>query len=423
MTNSISKQQPDPSEHAPAGESAPTVECQICQAVYAPAEEYRYLAQAPQVALESAFMSMCHFCFRCRRPACPQCWDNVHGVCGKCSQEVNLPFRSQAAPLRGVLFPSARQAQLKRKQSEAIRLRCINPGRFQTIAPIDEAETIPYLPKTRTGNQTQVAPPSALSPSSTRPSQSFHAIPPHTQTMAPRPTSLVSQSETAKHEQWQPQQPRRTRQLDMSSTAAPPTSIPYPVPVPPLSRGKKETNGVEDIVTRPERASSPRITKALDSSRNTEQLRPTTERVTSKKIAAQSEIQGRRSAKPRERETLEEIVTHPARNEATGTTSPGNTSTNTARPAVLAKRATIGKATITRKAAPNTAQKRPTTRRKTGLQLFEVLLTYLLTVFLFGILILIVVANMSPAANTSIFQLLHVDIHTELITLWHLIRP
>ena len=410
MTNSISRQQPDPSEHAPAGESAPTVECQICQAVYAPAEEYRYLAQAPQVALESAFMSMCHFCFRCRRPACPQCWDNVHGVCGECSQEVNLPFRSQAAPLRGVLFPSARQAQLKRKQSEAIRLRCINPGRFQTIAPIDEAETVPYLPKTRTGNQAQVIPPSSLSPSSTRPSQSFHTIPPHTQTLAPRPTSLVSQSETTQHEQWQPPQPpqpRRTRQLDIPSTA--PAAIPYPVPVPPLSRGKKETNGVEDIVTRPERASSPRITKALD---------------TSKKVAAQPEIQGRRSAKTRERETIEEIVTRPERNGTTGTASTANMSTNrTTRSAVPAKRATTGKATIARKAAPNTAQKRPTSRKKSGLQLFEVLLTYLLAVFLFGILILIVVANMSSAANTSIFQLLHVDIHTELITLWHLIRP
>jgi len=179
--------------------------------------------------------------------------------------------------------------------------------------------------------------------------------------------------------------------------------------VPPLSRGKKETNGVEDIVTRPERASSPRITKALD---------------TSKKVAAQPEIQGRRSAKTRERETIEEIVTRPERNGTTGTASAANMSTNrTTRSAVPAKRATTGKATIARKAAPNTAQKRPTSRKKSGLQLFEVLLTYLLAVFLFGILILIVVANMSSAANTSIFQLLHVDIHTELITLWHLIRP
>ena len=120
-----------------------TISCRICQATYAPSQEHHYLLQAPPMALESAFMSMCHFCFRCRRPACPQCWDNVHGVCGECCLEAQLPFRAQAAPLQGVLFATTRQAQLHRKHAMPVRLICIRPGRFQKLASIDTAETMP----------------------------------------------------------------------------------------------------------------------------------------------------------------------------------------------------------------------------------------------------------------------------------------
>ncbi|GHO83317.1 hypothetical protein [Dictyobacter formicarum] len=120
-----------------------TISCRICQATYAPSQEHHYLLQAPPMALESAFMSMCHFCFRCRRPACPQCWDNVHGVCGECCVEANLPFRAQAAPLQGVLFATTRQAQLRRKHATPVRLVCVKPGRFQGIASVDTAETLP----------------------------------------------------------------------------------------------------------------------------------------------------------------------------------------------------------------------------------------------------------------------------------------
>src|SRR5437763_189301 len=70
------------------------VVCKICQAVYVPAHTHRQLVRSPHAVIESAFMSMCHFCFRCRQPACPSCWDEVHGVCGACALEAQLPFRS-----------------------------------------------------------------------------------------------------------------------------------------------------------------------------------------------------------------------------------------------------------------------------------------------------------------------------------------
>ena len=69
-----------------------TISCSICQAVYAPARLHSYLLQAPPIALESAFLGMCHFCFRCRRPSCPNCWDAIRAVCGQCTAKLTFPF-------------------------------------------------------------------------------------------------------------------------------------------------------------------------------------------------------------------------------------------------------------------------------------------------------------------------------------------
>jgi hypothetical protein len=108
-----------------------TIQCVICQATYAPAPLHQYLLQHPPIALESAFMSICHFCFRCRRPACPDCWDDVHGVCGACSLEANLPFRTAPAPLSGAVFAPSRQEQAARGRPTSAPLVCVRPGRFQ----------------------------------------------------------------------------------------------------------------------------------------------------------------------------------------------------------------------------------------------------------------------------------------------------
>src|SRR5579859_2508460 len=105
--------------------------CSICQAGYVPSQSYTFLWQASPIALESALMSMCRFCFRCRRPACPECWDEVHGVCGACTEEAHLPFRRTPAPLDGTLLPPSHQPQVKRISSVPDPLICVRPGRFQ----------------------------------------------------------------------------------------------------------------------------------------------------------------------------------------------------------------------------------------------------------------------------------------------------
>lgn len=152
VTDILSTQQPDPSARPGSGsvETQRTMTCTICQAVYAPSQAHPELLQASPVAFESAFMSMCHFCFRCRRPACPACWDTIHAICGSCSHEVGLPFRSPTPPLQGTLFPPIRQAQTKRARSAPQRFVCIKAGRFHSApVPIDAVTTLPMPSMTR----------------------------------------------------------------------------------------------------------------------------------------------------------------------------------------------------------------------------------------------------------------------------------
>ena len=119
--------------------------CSICQAAYTPSRSHAYLLQGPPIVLESALMSMCHFCFRCRRPSCPACWDEVHGVCGHCSVETGLPFRLEPAPLDGAQFTPT-QLPAVPTQSAQPSLVNVQPGRFQrSSSPID-IDTVPTKP-------------------------------------------------------------------------------------------------------------------------------------------------------------------------------------------------------------------------------------------------------------------------------------
>lgn len=145
-----------------------TISCSICGATYQPSSLHGYLLQGPPIALESAFMSMCHFCFRCRRPACPDCWDYIHGICGACVEEARLPFRTQADPLTGVLFALPRQQQRSHEQSESAPLILIQPARFQQTRPldIDQVATFPEIPSARQALNVRAAQQRATKPAS-----------------------------------------------------------------------------------------------------------------------------------------------------------------------------------------------------------------------------------------------------------------
>ncbi len=91
-------------------------------------------------------MSMCHFCFRCRRPSCPACWDEVHGVCGQCTIETGLPFRLEPAPLDGAQFTPTHSPAVPAPSIQSSLIN-VQPGRFQrsSSSPID-IDTVPTRP-------------------------------------------------------------------------------------------------------------------------------------------------------------------------------------------------------------------------------------------------------------------------------------
>ncbi len=126
MKRSISRQLLEP--HSPSTEG--TITCTICQAGYAPSRLHAYLLQKPPIALESAFISMCHFCFRCRRPSCPNCWDNVHNVCGQCVSETHVPFRLKTPPLEGTPHLPPHSSSPRDERSTPSSLVSVHPGRF-----------------------------------------------------------------------------------------------------------------------------------------------------------------------------------------------------------------------------------------------------------------------------------------------------
>lgn len=145
MNKTLPVQYALPATQPASAEVCEVISCVICSAAYAPAPSHGHLWQAPPLTVESAFMSMCRFCFRCRRPACPMCWDEVNGVCGSCVQEAQLPFRAESPTMVGVLFPPVRKAQVVREQTGPEPLVCVQAGRFQT-SPLPSVPVAPIAP-------------------------------------------------------------------------------------------------------------------------------------------------------------------------------------------------------------------------------------------------------------------------------------
>lgn len=110
---------------------AATISCALCDARFALAPGCEDDGQSDATEIEAAFMGICHFCFRCRRAACPECWDPVHHVCAQCVTWAGLPFRAEPLPLANLIIPplsSERQAQ-----AETIApFVCVRHGRYQS---------------------------------------------------------------------------------------------------------------------------------------------------------------------------------------------------------------------------------------------------------------------------------------------------
>jgi hypothetical protein len=142
-------------------ESEVTITCPLCEAQFAPEPEHGYLLHVGPDALDAAFQSVCHVCFRCHRSACPQCWDNVHRFCGACVEEVGLVFRTEATPLEGLLFTPVLQTSSHSTKHSAVPVStpfvCIRPGRFETaLQPAKQTQTYHQSP-TQLGSRLQTS--------------------------------------------------------------------------------------------------------------------------------------------------------------------------------------------------------------------------------------------------------------------------
>ena len=114
-----------------APDAAVIVTCALCDAGFVPTPECEYAWKVDATELEAAFMRVCHFCFRCRRAACPECWDPVHRVCAQCVAEAGLTFRTEPSPLADLIFPPITSARQVRDES-TVPFVCMRHGRYQS---------------------------------------------------------------------------------------------------------------------------------------------------------------------------------------------------------------------------------------------------------------------------------------------------
>ena len=108
-------------------ETLKIVSCPVCRAVYIPSWQQER-ERASLTLLEAAFLSICHFCFRCQRPACPQCWNPIHCACAACSEEAQLPFRSPVPSLEGLIFSCPAESSSTRPTPRSFT--CLRNGNF-----------------------------------------------------------------------------------------------------------------------------------------------------------------------------------------------------------------------------------------------------------------------------------------------------
>ncbi|HEY1350819.1 MAG TPA: hypothetical protein VGF67_14445, partial [Ktedonobacteraceae bacterium] len=149
--------------------------CPICRAVYIPSWQQEK-EKTSLALLESSFLSICHFCFRCQRPACPQCWNPIHCVCTSCSEEAQLPFRSPVPSLEGLIFSCPTEISSTQTSRS---FTCLRNGSFHLTAAAPCME----IPQGRQGVFPAPVTPKGLSAQDT---ESPHRDPPQMQEVTKR---------------------------------------------------------------------------------------------------------------------------------------------------------------------------------------------------------------------------------------------
>lgn len=129
VTHSADDARPD-GPIPPQADTLKIVSCPICRAIYIPSAQQQEQARNAFPLLEAAFLRVCHFCFRCQRPSCPQCWDHEHNLCASCSHASHLPFRASLTSFEGLIFSPPYFPQVT--QGTHLSFTCLRNGHFYT---------------------------------------------------------------------------------------------------------------------------------------------------------------------------------------------------------------------------------------------------------------------------------------------------
>jgi hypothetical protein len=150
----------DPEDLVARLDTLRVVSCSICQANYIPSSSQGHESGE---LLETAFLHICHSCFRCQRSACPQCWNPVHQVCAACGEEALLPFRLPVPSLEGLVFSSSSQST----DALSLPFTCLCNGRFYSPNQTLDREATKTSPVEISAPAAPViAPPSLVVPAS-----------------------------------------------------------------------------------------------------------------------------------------------------------------------------------------------------------------------------------------------------------------
>jgi hypothetical protein len=131
----------DSKSSGPQVDTLKVVTCPVCRAVYVPyIQKQRDGYNGSFTLLETAFLRVCHFCFRCQRPACPQCWNQEYNLCAACSKVAHVPFHSPLSSFEGLIFSPPVFAQMS--QASALSFACLRNGHSHAPAHLS-VETTP----------------------------------------------------------------------------------------------------------------------------------------------------------------------------------------------------------------------------------------------------------------------------------------
>jgi hypothetical protein len=72
-----------------------SVTCNICAARYTVTGAWQLWEPLTPMQREHLLLNISRFCYRCRRPACPDCWDRTYALCAACVQEAGLVLQVQ----------------------------------------------------------------------------------------------------------------------------------------------------------------------------------------------------------------------------------------------------------------------------------------------------------------------------------------